>query len=109
MFGELVEYQEQAYYDVHPYIYIITPTGFLKYQIFSAHTTSVSKEIYRFDFDSDADFDTFLTTLCEKSVIDPLAQPTNQDRVLTLSTCTSTNRKDLRFVVHAMLIEDART
>ncbi len=108
MFGSLSDFARQAFYESHPFIYIITPDGYLKYEIFSAHKTSIADGIFVTSFSEENTYSSLLSLMGRSSWLKGNITPTTDDKVITLSTCTSVNVDD-RFVVHAVLIEDART
>ncbi len=105
MFNALTDYGNQAFLEEHPVVYILTPEGYRKYQIFSAHRTHVDDGVFVFEFNSSGDFQNLINLLKRKSWVSSDITPTTDDKILTLSTCTLSNQRTLRFVVHAVLIE----
>ena len=102
MFASLRDYREQAYYEAHPYVYILTDLGVYRYEIFSCYTASIKSNTYGVEFPTETSWLRFLEKGLEDSVIDTGVQPEPTDRVLTLSTCAGANRS-ARWVVHARL------
>ena len=102
MFASLRNYREQAYFEAHPYVYILSDYGVYRYEIYSSYTASVKSNTYGVEFPTETSWLRFLEKSLEDSVIDTGVEPQPTDRVLTLSTCTGANRS-ARWVVHARL------
>lgn len=102
MFAALKNYQDHTYYLEHPCIYIVTNTQIYRYEIFSAYEASVVSDTYRLSFKSDTQKQTALQYYLESSVLDLELSPTEDDFILTLSTCTGTGTYETRWVVQAM-------
>ena len=85
---------------------MITPDQELEYKIFSAREISVLRDldVYTVEFGSEEDFALYLADTMKKSLYDTGVKP-KPDRILTLSTCTSSS-EDGRFIVQATLIQD---
>lgn len=108
MFGTLKELLEDSYYqkDTH-YIYLYTENNNYVFEVFSVYT--IQKETYylKTGFTSDKEYEKFLTILQNRSTYSFPTTVTNQDKIITLSTCSGNND---RTVVHAKLIyEEKRT
>ncbi|MDR3239323.1 MAG: class B sortase [Clostridiales bacterium] len=101
MFGQLSQFDDQSYFDSHPYIYIITEEEVFKYKIFSQYITSATPDSYQLDFESGDQFDGYLNRLQRLSRQVSDWAPGEDNRVLTLSTCVNDNAK--RRVIHAGL------
>lgn len=106
MFTCLENYDGENYWREHPSIYIVLDEVIYRYDIFSAREVSVSDIIYQFDIDKDHLEEEFLRYCTDQSVLDTGLTPGLDDRILTLSTCTSDLRKAYRWVVHGMLAEE---
>lgn len=97
MFGTLPEYQNQHYYDAHPFIYLLTPYGNFKLHLLSGTTTTTDCPILQPDlsgaeligsaesFVDDSDFQSL-------SVFDP------EKNIITLVTCEY-DTDDSRYVL----------
>lgn len=101
MFGALRNYASQKYWEKHPYIYILTEYGVLRYEVFSSYTTTVGSDTYRLGFRQAQTRQNYLQMAAEQSEIDTGIAPEITDLVLTLSTCAS--GRDVRRIVHARL------
>jgi len=108
MFHVLLNYKDQKFFEAHPFIYILTETGYLKYEIFSAHTTTATGGIFVWKFNNTSTFSAFLKKAQNATLIQPNNTPGEDSYIITLSTCTVRERAEERFVVQAMLIEDQR-
>ena len=102
MFASLKYYNQQDYWNSHPYVYILDDAGAHRYEIFSAYEASVTGSTYRLGITEDADKQSFLDDCLSWSVIDTDVIPTVRDRILTLSTCTGKGY-ETRWVVQARL------
>ncbi len=107
MFAVLDQYEYQAYYDSHNTGVLLTPDGNFDIEIFSAYTVSAKDSPLQRYFE-DKEFESWLTNIKNKSVIDSQYTPTTDSSILTLSTCNY-EFKDARFIVHAALIPHSQT
>ena len=101
MFGSLGKYASQSYWEKHPYIYILSDYGVLRYEIFSSYTTTVGTKTYGLSFRQTQTRADYLQMAEDQSDIDTGITPELTDLVLTLSTCAA--GRDSRRVVHARL------
>lgn len=103
MFGTLVKYKEQEYYDEHPVLYLLTPEQNYKVELIAGFVTSSSAELYAL-----VDTPEARAALLEKAVSEstfvPEAAASADDMLLTLSTC-SYEYDDARYVVLGKLTE----
>lgn len=102
MFGSLHKYQRDAYWKDHPYIYLVTGSGVLRYEIFSSYNAAVDSQTYSLSFRKEETKRDFLIMALEYSDIDTGIAPDLMDRILTLSTCNGSGYISRR-VVHARL------
>lgn len=107
MFGSLSRYRDLEYAKEHEYIQIYLPDRILTYQIFSAYKAHVLDEVYTLEFQDNAAFQLMLEEMLSAGEMAPENIPTTEDRILTLSTCTSAGEVNYRFVVNAVLIEES--
>jgi len=108
MFGKLRYYKaEKEYVDEHRYFQIITAEGKRRYEIFSYFDTDPASWVYELPFSEGEAYDHYLSELRRHSYqnIDTERDVTSADSVITLSTCSSNER---RFTVHGYLVEEAR-
>ena len=103
MFGKLKKYRNQETYDKSPYFWISTPEGNHLYQIFSVYNTDESSDTYTFFSDTGAEFENWIQRMAAQSEIKTNVAVSGQDKVITLSTCTSSDT--VRCVVLAKMIK----
>ena len=85
------------------YIVVLSEKGKFVYEVFSVYT--IDPEVYYLqnNFGDKEGYLTFLNTLKSRSIYDFKVDLWKNDKIITLSTCTSDNRN--RNVVHAKLIK----
>ena len=103
MFGLLSDLYENEKYKDSPYIWICTPEGKYRYEIFSLQYASVKSNTYMCYQNPGDKFLQYLIEMAAVSEVDfgPLDFSTD-DKIITLSTCTSD--QNTRFVVQARWI-----
>lgn len=105
MFGTLKYYKsEEGYLDEHRYFQIITPDSKMRYEIFSYFDTEAASWVYAVPYSDCEEFEDYISELLRHSyeVVDT-EEVTSADRVVTLSTCSTSG---MRFTVHGVLRED---
>ena len=101
MFAGLHRYKQQKYWQEHPYVYIVTDAGVLRYEVFSSYNAEVDSKTYGLSFRQRETREEFIAMALEKSQIDTGIVPEVTDQILTLSTCSG--GEETRRVVHARL------
>lgn len=104
MFACLVEYADQAYYDAHPIIYLVTPEAKYKIELFSGYTTTFDSSAYMLRFSSSHDYAEWLREVARKSDFKANMHLSTNDHIITLSTCAY-SFYDARYVVHGRLTQ----
>ena len=107
MFGSLSKVLKSEWYsnkDNH-IIRISTEEENTLWQIFSVYKIEEESYYITTNFDDDEEYTEFLNTLSSRSLYNFNTTLTNEDRILTLSTCYSDT---VRTVVHAKLIKKRR-
>ncbi len=107
MFSCLTDYTEQAYYNAHPTMLLLTPDGSYTVEVFAVFAASPDESgadvsPWRQVWDTEDDFGVWLEQMARRSAVQTGIAPDAGDRVLTLSTCIRGNR--YRFVVMGRLI-----
>lgn len=102
MFNGLMDYKEQAFYDAHPSALLLTPAGNYEIKFFSGYVANVRADAWQVEFGSEGEFTDWLQAVEAKSVFQSDMEPSLEDRVLTLSTC-SYEFENARFVLHGVL------
>lgn len=97
MFGYLKTLRNESVCKNSPYFWICTPNGDYKYEIFSVHSEKNDSETYKLLFQPDEKFENYIEQMKEKSEVKFDVPVTKDDKIVTLSTCTSDD--SYRFVV----------
>lgn len=103
MFASLVKYADQSYFEEHPVFFLATEQGKYRLEIFSAYTTTYDSPAYTLKFATEKEHADWLQEIREKSAIHKPVAVTENDRIVTLSTCAYSFH-NARFVVHAKLV-----
>ncbi len=111
MFGNLTDYEDEAYLQAHSEIYLYTPECRRTYQVVAVFrsqvykkTDTVFKYYHFFQADTQEEFDDFYQNIKEMSLHDTKVTAEFGDRFLTLSTCVYHVDRG-RFVVVAKEVE----
>lgn len=106
MFGTLLKARNKSWYtDKSNWIIkLSTPYEFTLWQIFSLYSIDPESYYIKTDFNNESDISMFFNNLKERSIYDFKTEINAKDKILTLSTCSSTNGKK-RFVIHAKIIK----
>lgn len=102
MFAPLHKFKRQDFWQTHPYVYLVTDAGVLRYEIFSSYSAEVGSLTYGLSFTRMETRAEFLAMALEKSQIDTGIAPELTDQILTLSTCSGAGYETRR-LVHARL------
>lgn len=103
MFGDIVDYKKQAFFDAHPTAMLMTPEKNYYVHLYSGYVIDSWGDAWKKSF-ADGEFEAWLNAAKEKSRFASDVVPTAQDKVLTFSTCTY-DTHDARFIVHGILEE----
>lgn len=103
MFGSLVETQKQYWYtnEDNKYIKISTPTSNSVWAVFSTYTIEPITDYLRTNF-KNHNYQEFLNKMKARSIYDFGIEVTEDDKILTLSTCNDAGTK--RIVVQAKMV-----
>jgi len=88
MFTAIKRFKNQPYYDEHPYALLMTPEKNYKIEFFSGYVANVEQDAWDYYWDNDQDFEFWLASSKSKSTFASGVEPTADDEILTLSTCT---------------------
>ena len=98
MLSSIVAYTEQAYYDAHPILYLLTPSGNYAMELFSGYTAATNADAWTLTWDNEDRYGQWLADTKNQSQFESEGVTLSpQDKVMTLSTCTNGGRD--RFVV----------
>jgi len=103
MFASLVQYKAQAYFEEHPTLYLLTPKGKYRVELFAGFICDSVSPAFTRKFASAKDYASYLENAKEKSDFKSNVSVTSQDHILTLSTCTY-EYDDARYVVSGKLV-----
>lgn len=104
MFGSLKNVINEEWYDNkdNQYITFITENEYQTYQIFSIYQTEKEDYYIQTEF-SDDEFSKFINTIKQRSKKDFNVNVSNEDTILTLSTCANNNK--YRVVLHSVRVK----
>ena len=101
MFGKLNYYKrDESYYETHQYFQIFRGNEILRYQIFSYQEVEETSYVYS---ERHTSARALGTRLSSTSQVNAGITFTDNDKIITLSTCTSDD--DYRFIVSAVLVD----
>jgi sortase B len=93
---------EEDFYKDHQYFTIYTEEHAYRYQIFAFYEIEETGDIYTIGFGPNEEYRKFVDNMKARSYYDTGVGVTEQDKVVTLSTCSSEGK---RFVVNAKRVE----
>ncbi len=97
MFGTLCNYRWQDYADAHPVMYFLTPTQDYKIEIIGGYTTPSTSKAYVIPGDKEGR-DDLVNKAVQYTEFKPKAVAGEEDRLITLSTCTY-EYDEARFII----------
>lgn len=105
MFAGLQDWAEQAYYDSHKNMWLLTPDGDYRVELFAGYITPAGSDTYAVFQGPSEYFDEYLAGIPEKSDFeaDPDITLDRDARYVVLSTCDYTYA-DARYVLHGKLV-----
>lgn len=109
MFASLHRFADPEFFGENRYIYIYTEDKIRVYRIFAAYEFSNAHLLLGFDLNDPDNFTSYIGgVLAHDGLgdnIDPEVTVTNEDKLLTLSTCIS-NKPNNRYLVQAKLVAE---
>lgn len=102
MFADILNYQQQEYYDSHPSGMYISPEGNFRFDIVAAYVASLADPSWQLEFTAEEDVNQWLEEAIAKSSFVSNITPEADDKFITLSTC-SYEFDDARFVLVGVL------
>lgn len=105
MFAHLAKFKSSSFLKKQPYIYIQTENGIYVYKVFSVYETNKYNPYTRIYFSGDKDFLEWAKSMKNSSIKNVSYSPKQDDKIITLSTCTNGFGDDGRLAVHAVLTE----
>jgi len=93
MYGQLDNYVNEDFYKQGTgAFYIYTPKGSYRYKIFAVDIVDPADDVYQMGFKNPQVFGAFVKQLKNNSMYETGVEVEGYDRIVTLSTCSSTNR-----------------
>lgn len=102
MFATLDRWQDQGYFDGHPYMWLLTPEQDYKIFLYSAYTISAYDKVYTVFHVRDAEFESWLIKTGNDSAVDADVELDPNAKYVMLSTCAYIF-EDARSVLHGQL------
>lgn len=104
MFAKLNQFKDEQIYKENPEFLIYTENGIYRYSIFSCYVADISWDSFTYQFASDEAYGEWLETVTDRSLYDTGIVPKQEQKTVTLMTCTSAG-DNYRFLVHGTLTE----
>ena len=103
MFGALMQYKDEEFYQKHKYIYLTTDKE-VKYEIFAVMSVDINEfPFYEFVMAKDEeDFNEYIDKVKRNSLYETDVELDYGDKLLTVSTCDSSRGNQFRSVVLAV-------
>lgn len=98
MFSVLMEYKEQAFYEEHPTMLLITPDKCYTVELFAGYIAATKDNAWQISFYDENEFKEWVHSVREKSTFESNVTVSPTDKFLTLSTC-SYEFSNARYVV----------
>ena len=103
MFSGVAKFADHSFFDEHQYIYLYTTDAVMLYEIYSFMTSSMYSGFNRVVFADGTDFSEYAAAYRREATYDRAnIEIGENDRILTLSTCTNIIQED-RYVLQARL------
>lgn len=102
MFADLHKYEDRAFFDANPYVYIYLPDKVLKYRVFSATPFDDRYILGSYSFASPSDFQEYLDELRSgiNGNVNAEVNVSQSTGILTLSTCIADSANE-RLLINA--------
>lgn len=109
MFTTLHAFEDKDFFEEHRQVIIYTPEKTLEYYIFAAYPYDDRHLMMSFDFWDKEEFGAYIKQIYQvrdmKAYTDPAIIVTNEDKILTLSTCMG-GQQSKRYLVQAVLMDE---
>lgn len=104
MFAKLNQFQDKAVYDENPEFFIYREDGIYKYRIFACYAADVEWDSFLYQFADKKQYGAWQKTIKGRSNYDTGFLPKQEQKTVTLMTCTPAG-ENYRFLVHGALEE----
>ena len=98
-----MDYKRQDFYEEHPVALLVTPDAYYEIQFFSGYVSDTWGNAWDLTFTQEQ-FSSWLEEIQARSCFASDCAPTDQDRIVTLSTC-SYEFDRAKFVLHGYISE----
>ena len=105
MFHDMRYFKKQDYYDEHPYIYIRTNDDVRRYDIFACYEAPPKSPVFYLGITKEEHKKEVLNYAATNSLIETGINPSIDDQIISLSTCTGNGSHVKRIIVQAVLAE----
>ncbi|MBO1004060.1 class B sortase [Pseudogracilibacillus auburnensis] len=106
MFNQLTKYVDKDFFTHHSKVYFDTLYGSYDAEVFAVYYTTTDFDYIQTEFESRDEYKSLLEEIHEKSIYQTDVSVSEDDQMITLSTCDYTLDPDEgRLVVHAKLVE----
>ena len=99
MFAVLNHYQNQAFYDAHPIMEMMTPHNHYTLTLFAAYMIDSAIETVPISFNNNQAFEDFIIQAIQRSNFSADVKVNDNDRLVTLVTCTNFGPPSYRYIV----------
>ena len=113
MFSSLHNFEDEATFSEDQYIYIYTESKVLVYQVFGAYEFNNNHLLLNYDYDNEYAYEQYIKDIFNvasagygPSNIRDDVSVTKDDRIITLSTCTSDHDSNERYLVVGVLVSE---
>lgn len=108
MFHDLHSFEDETFFEEHPYVFIYTPDEIYIYHVFGAYKFSDAHILYSYNCDTVEGFESYLNMVKSdygtRGNFRAEVEVTGSDKIITLSTCVG-GESDRRFLVQGVLLE----
>ena len=105
MFGSLHDYESKEFGREHPDVYIYEQGRTIHARIYCTYDCEDASETYQTEFQTGEEWTAWLTMTVEENYYGMGVMPVKEDRVVTLSTCSTGRSEDSRYTVHSVVQE----
>lgn len=105
MFGTFKNYVDRSYYDAHPTLYYLTPSGSYRIDLICAHIAESFVTNLPGYFSSTSDYQSYLNSITSDAFWVNYDAVTTDRQLFSMSTCTSAaGFDDARFIVYGTMV-----
>lgn len=106
MFGDIISFLDQKFFDEHPYVYIFTPTKNYRLDVIAFETSVVNGVAYEtVGLDTDAEMQVYINNLKKNAKRYREVDLKASDSIVTLSTCGFVDINNTRDILHLKVSE----